>query len=94
LNIEPSFASFKRLDDTPQAGVTTFELAGQGLVTTTIRLVDVVEIDGVALANSSARVSFDIDVHQSQLVLKFGYFNSTLLYDPGTLLLHLSCRPL
>jgi hypothetical protein len=89
FTISPPFTSFVRRNDTPQAGITTLELAGQhaGEVTTTLRLVDVVELDGQAVVGP-AKVTFDVDPTSSQLVLRFGHFNSTLLYDPGTQPLH------
>lgn len=95
FTISPPFTSFVRRNDTPQAGITTFELSGQhaGEVTTTLRLVDVVELDGQAVLGP-AKVSFDVDPATSQLVLRFGHFNSTLLYDPGTQSIAPSTSPL
>jgi hypothetical protein len=57
-----------------------------------IRLVDVVEVDGLVVRQISvgngtgevAAVKFSVDEAKSTLVLSFGYFNSTLSYDPGT----------
>jgi hypothetical protein len=59
-----------------------------------IRLVDAVEIDGELIkSNRSAllgaersKVEFVLNSNTSELVLSFGRFNSTLVYDPGTLL--------
>jgi hypothetical protein len=60
-----------------------------------VRLVDAVELDSqVVVTNTSAlsmlgaersKVDFALNITTSELVLSFGHFNSTLVYDPGTL---------
>jgi hypothetical protein len=61
-----------------------------------VRLVDAVELDSqVVVTNTTAlamlgaersKVEFALNITTSELVLSFGHFNSTLVYDPGTLI--------
>jgi hypothetical protein len=85
MKINPSFINFTRQPNTPQAGVTTFILTGQYAAEqdtkTQLRLIDAIELDGRQVGSG---VLFDLDAATSELVLRFDYFNSTLVYDPGT----------
>jgi hypothetical protein len=84
MKINPSFLNFTRQPNTPKAGVTTFVLEGPQSAAqntkTQLRLVDTVEVDGVQV--NSGGVQFDMDPTTSELVLSFGFFNSSLVYDP------------
>ncbi|ELR14096.1 uncharacterized protein ACA1_367290 [Acanthamoeba castellanii str. Neff] len=83
MKINPSFINFTRQPNTPQAGVTTFILTGQYAAEqdtkTQLRLIDAIELDGRQVGSG---VLFDLDAATSELVLRFDYFNSTLVYDP------------
>lgn len=48
-----------------------------------VRLLEAIEIDGALIDSGS--VSFDIDENNSELVVRFAYFNESLIYDPGIL---------
>jgi hypothetical protein len=84
MKINPSFLNFTRQLNTPKAGVTTFVLEGPQSAAqntkTQLRLVDTVELDGVQV--NSGGVQFDMDPATSELVLRFRFFNSSLVYDP------------
>jgi hypothetical protein len=85
MKINPSFANFTRQLNTPKAGVTTFIMTGQYAEQDTksqLRLIDTIELDGRQVGSG---VLFDLDAATSELVLRFDYFNSTLVYDPGTI---------
>lgn len=82
MKINPSFANFTRQLNTPKAGVTTFIMTGQYAEQDTksqLRLIDTIELDGRQVGSG---VLFDLDAATSELVLRFDYFNSTLVYDP------------
>jgi hypothetical protein len=83
MDIAPNFNDSVRFNNTPQAGLTTFRLLGQHVnpkAVTQLRLVDAVELDGVVVPQDG--VQFMID--RQQLIMRFGHFSSSLLYDPGT----------
>lgn len=76
-----------------QTGQTYGGGGGQGgSASTRLRLVEAVTVDGVlevvstrnATAAKSGRLWFTLDTATSELVLSFGRFNSSLVYDPGT----------
>jgi hypothetical protein len=97
ITINPPFTG-----STPKSGgggsssyLKEFGLSGQttdytaGSVSTSVRLVEAVEIDGQLIpltgADSNASrppVEYWLDGATSQLVLSFGRFNSTVVYDP------------
>lgn len=71
----------------------TYGGGGQsGTASTRLRLVEAVTVDGAlevvstrnATAAKSGRLWFALDTATSELVLSFGRFNSSLVYDPGT----------
>lgn len=85
LNIDPPVSGVDS-QTTGANGVTVFKLrhandAAQR--TTEIRVVNVVERDGTNIQADGA-VAFEVNVAQSQLVLSFARFESSLVYDPGT----------
>lgn len=97
ITIDPPFTG-----STPKSGgggsgssyLKEFGLSGQttdytaGSVSTSVRLVDAVEIDGQLIplagldSNTRPPVEYWLDGATSQLVLSFGRFNSTVVYDP------------
>lgn len=95
FNIRPPFSSFERRTDDPVPGLTTFILRRDenGDEETRLRMVDVVELDGELVrfvdnnnkTENDAAVEFDLDVTSSELVVRFGYFERSLFYDPGTI---------
>jgi hypothetical protein len=85
LNIDPPVSGVDS-QTTGANGVTVFKLrhandAAQR--TTEIRVVNVVERDGTNIQADGA-VAYEVNVAQSQLVLSFARFESSLVYDPGT----------
>jgi hypothetical protein len=82
-----------RRQEASSSGLTSLLLSGQRssdgkrALTTEVRFVSVVELDGVVQAPSGgarAPVEFGADVESSSLVLSFGYFAANMSYDPGT----------
>lgn len=85
IRILPTITALTR---SSSAKVSSFLLGNQDSDvhgTIQLRLIDSVELDGVEV--NSGGVEYDIDMQRSELVLKFSYFNDTLYYDPGTMLL-------
>lgn len=88
MKLDPPFINFTR-QATDEPGVTTFILEEDKEVSTTngqtrVRVVDTVELDGVAVRQGG--VAYQMDSNTSELVLRFSFFNSSLFYDPGTAL--------
>jgi hypothetical protein len=80
VNVGPEWTTSSSAADTPQANMTTHTLAGQddGQVTTTVRALSVVELDGEVVP-----ISQFVDDAARQLVFVVPRpFASTLVYDP------------
>jgi hypothetical protein len=83
-------------------GTTSLTLTGQASsdgkrsISTMVRFVSVVELDGELVQPSSLvgvedPVKFSADVESSSIVLSFRHFSSNLSYDPGTSSLPVCC---
>lgn len=87
LKINPAFKSFERRNNTPTVGVTSFIMSGQYANEPETRsqlvLVDAVTIDD--MVEASGRVEYNLEVSTSELVVRFSYFNRSLVYDPSTI---------
>lgn len=82
MQIEPLFSSFTRERD--DEGVTTFIISGQypDDTRTQLRMIDAATIDGRAV--NSGGIDYELSSDTSELVIRFRFFNSSLIYDPGT----------
>jgi hypothetical protein len=94
--VEEEPVATKRVQEASSSGLTSLLLGGQRssdgkrALTTEVRFVSVVELDGVVVQAPSgggrAPVEFGADVESSSLVLSFGHFAANMSYDPVRIL--------
>jgi hypothetical protein len=89
MKIDPPFSDFTTQANTPRTGVTTFLLSGQHSAESghqdtrsVLRMIDTIELDGEQVASG---LTYSLHADTSEVLFSFNYFESTLVYDPGSL---------
>ena len=89
MKVSPGFSSVTVLPDTPQRGVTSYELAIDSASGESAPRTAVVRLLGAALSKAEdgtlARVHVEHMAAAGEVVLSFDHFDGTLIFDPGSL---------